>query len=166
MTQGAYKNRPTSLARPEADPARRAVFDKNKKIILATQSICGICGMPVDKSLKYPHPMSPSVDHIIPCARGGSDDLDNLQLAHRKCMDSDQTTGIDEDFIPDFIFGSAKYKKFLSHTASLAASDAAMYSASMVESAMLDCLMLLQTTAAPPRVNTDPDVDFRESLSP
>lgn len=85
MTQGAYKNRPTSLARPESDPARRAVFDKNKKIILATQSVCRICGMPVDKSLKYPHPMSASVDHIIPCARGGSDDLDNLQLAHRKC---------------------------------------------------------------------------------
>lgn len=85
MPRGSYKNRPTSLSRPESDPARRAVFDNNKKIILATQSICGICGMPVDKSLKYPDPFSPTVDHIIPCARGGSDDLDNLQLAHRKC---------------------------------------------------------------------------------
>ena len=85
MPRGSYKIRPTSLSRPESDPARRAVFDNNKKIILATQSICGICGMPVDKSLKYPDPFSPTVDHIIPCARGGSDDLDNLQLAHRKC---------------------------------------------------------------------------------
>ena len=56
-------------------------------------------------------------------------------------------------------------KEFLNQTASLAASQAAMYSASMVESAMLDCLILLQTIAPPPRVNTDPDVDFRLSRS-
>lgn len=85
MSRGAYQNRPTAHLRPESDPARRAVFEHNKKIILATQSVCGICGQPIDKTLKYPHPLSPTVDHIIPCNRGGSDDLDNLQIAHRKC---------------------------------------------------------------------------------
>lgn len=83
--RGSYHNRPTAMQRPERDPARAQVFKKNKKIILATQSVCGICGQPVDKTLKYPDPMSPTVDHIIPCARGGSDELDNLQLAHRYC---------------------------------------------------------------------------------
>lgn len=97
LSRGAYQNRPTAHLRPEADPARRAVFANNKKIILATQSICGICGQPIDKSLKYPDPMSPTVDHIIPCNRGGSDDLDNLQLAHRKCnrLKSDKMPGND-----------------------------------------------------------------------
>lgn len=92
MPRGSYLSRPTSQLRPERDPARSQVFKKNKKIILATQSICGICGQVVDKSIKYPDPMSPTVDHIIPCAKGGSDDLDNLQLAHRKCnrLKSDQ----------------------------------------------------------------------------
>ena len=61
---------------------------------------------------------------------------------------------------------SMSLKKFLNQTASLAASEAAIYSASMVESAMLDCLTLLQTTAAPLRVNSELDVDFPESLSP
>lgn len=65
--------------------SERSQFESNKKKILASQEICGICGRPVDKSIKYPHPLSPTVDHIIPIARGGSSDLENLQLAHRCC---------------------------------------------------------------------------------
>ena len=64
----------------------RAQFDKNRKKIYATQTICGICGKPVDFSLKFPDPMSPTVDHIIPVAKGGHpSDIDNLQLAHFYC---------------------------------------------------------------------------------
>ena len=61
-------------------------FEKNKKRIFATQSVCAICGKPVDFNLKYPHPLSPTIDHIIPLAKGGHpSDIDNLQLAHRCC---------------------------------------------------------------------------------
>ena len=61
-------------------------FEKNRKRIYATQTVCGICGKPVDFSLKYPHPLSPTIDHIIPLAKGGHpSDIDNLQLAHRCC---------------------------------------------------------------------------------
>ena len=64
----------------------RRVYEKNKAIILRTQNVCGICGQPVDKSRKYPDPLSACVDHIIPIARGGHpSDIDNLQLAHWKC---------------------------------------------------------------------------------
>ena len=73
-------------SRPDHDGTHRAAFERNKKIIYATQTVCGICGMPVDFSVKYPHPLSPCVDHIIPVARGGHPSaMENLQLAHWKC---------------------------------------------------------------------------------
>jgi len=64
----------------------RTAFEKNRRRIFASQTVCGICGKPVDFSLKYPHPLSPCVDHIIPVARGGHpSDMSNLQLAHWTC---------------------------------------------------------------------------------
>ena len=64
----------------------QAQFRTNKKIIYQTQTVCGICGKPVDFSFKYPHPLSPCIDHIIPVAKGGHpSDMANLQLAHWTC---------------------------------------------------------------------------------
>lgn len=72
--------------RPDHDGTHRLAFERNRRKIMASQSICGICGQPVDKSLKYPHPMSACIDHIIPIDRSGHpSDISNLQLAHWKC---------------------------------------------------------------------------------
>ena len=73
--------------RPDRDGTHRKVFDKNKKIIYATQDVCGICGKPVDKTIKEKyHPMAPCIDHIVPISKGGHpSDISNLQLAHRIC---------------------------------------------------------------------------------
>lgn len=47
---------------------------------------CRICGEVVDMGLKRPESLfGPSVDHVIPRAHGGSDDPENLQLAHYWC---------------------------------------------------------------------------------
>ena len=77
---------PKSRYRPDQDGTHRAAFDRAKKRIYATQTVCGICGKPVDFSYKYPHPLSPCIDHIIPIAKGGHpSDMENLQLAHWCC---------------------------------------------------------------------------------
>lgn len=72
--------------RADRDGTHRGAFEKNKKKIYATQTVCGICGKPVNFSMKYPHPLSPCIDHIIPIAKGGHpSDIGNLQLAHWTC---------------------------------------------------------------------------------
>ena len=75
-----------SYSRADRKGQHRANYERNRKRIFATQNTCGICGHPVDFSLKSPHPMSATVDHIIPIAKGGHpSDIDNLQLSHWTC---------------------------------------------------------------------------------
>lgn len=72
--------------RPDHEGPQRSAFEKNKRKLLMSQNICGICGKPVDKRLKYPDPMSACIDHIIPIDRGGDPSaIENLQLAHMYC---------------------------------------------------------------------------------
>lgn len=47
--------------------------------------LCGICGSFVDATLIWPHPQSPSLDHVIPLSRGGPHSRANTQLAHLSC---------------------------------------------------------------------------------
>lgn len=72
--------------RPDRTGTHRTVYESNKKKILKLQDTCGICGKPVDKTLKPPHPLSPCIDHIIAVSKGGHpSDMENLQLAHMTC---------------------------------------------------------------------------------
>jgi len=47
--------------------------------------ICGICGLPIDRELKHPNRLSPSLDHILPISKGGKHNKDNMQPAHLIC---------------------------------------------------------------------------------
>ena len=72
--------------RADHDGAGKTAYQNARKKIIAAQSVCGICGQPVNKRLKFPHPLSPTVDHIVPIAKGGDPfDIGNMQLTHWIC---------------------------------------------------------------------------------
>lgn len=54
---------------------------------------CQLCGSKVDKRLKWPHPKSATIDHILPLANGGQHVPENCQLAHFICNSTRSNTG-------------------------------------------------------------------------
>jgi 5-methylcytosine-specific restriction endonuclease McrA len=55
------------------------------EIFQRDQWTCGICSQSIDPSLKWPDPMSPSIDHIVPLFRGGAHSPANCQASHLRC---------------------------------------------------------------------------------
>lgn len=46
---------------------------------------CGLCGGEMDQEVRWPDPMSKSIDHVQPLSLGGEHILGNLQWAHLRC---------------------------------------------------------------------------------
>lgn len=46
---------------------------------------CQLCSKPVDRTKTVPHPRAPTIDHIVPIARGGEHSYANTQLACFMC---------------------------------------------------------------------------------
>lgn len=55
------------------------------RLLVRDGADCGICRSFIDMDLVYPDPLSRSVDHVVPRTRGGSNAIENLQLAHLRC---------------------------------------------------------------------------------
>ncbi len=47
--------------------------------------VCWLCDGQIDPSLPRSLPGAASIDHVVPRSRGGTSDLRNLRLAHRRC---------------------------------------------------------------------------------
>lgn len=47
--------------------------------------MCMLCWTPLDMEAKWPEPKSPTIDHIIPLAKGGSHTPENVQAACARC---------------------------------------------------------------------------------
>lgn len=58
-------------------------------LLIKRRGLCAICGhrFPREGELSKSAAIAfaPTFDHIVPRSRGGTDSLDNLRLAHRKC---------------------------------------------------------------------------------
>ncbi len=61
------------------------VRDRHRTAIARGRPPCGICGDPIDYTLRYPDLRSFVVDHVVPLSAGGADTLENKQAAHRDC---------------------------------------------------------------------------------
>jgi hypothetical protein len=46
---------------------------------------CYLCGAKVRKTVKWPDPSSPSLDHVVPLVDGGAHDPSNVRLTHLFC---------------------------------------------------------------------------------
>ena len=65
-------------------PRNTTQRDRDRNAIRRTKPPCGICEGEIDYSLHYLDPMAFVVDHVVPLAKGGSDELANKQAAHRR----------------------------------------------------------------------------------
>lgn len=71
-----------------ANPRRTNGHRRNqlRARVLAAHDTCAICGQPIDKTLRTPHPLSPEVDELVPVSRGGDPySYANCRLVHRRC---------------------------------------------------------------------------------
>ena len=82
----------TLMARRVPDAAWNAL----RRRVIARDTYCCICGEVVDKSLRFPDPMSATVDHVIPVVDGGQHTLDNCRLAHYSCNSRRGSKSLDD----------------------------------------------------------------------
>lgn len=57
---------------------------------------CQLCRKQVSKVFQWPHPLSASLDHIVPIHAGGKHVLANVQLAHLRCNIAKGARGSDQ----------------------------------------------------------------------
>lgn len=77
-SRGGYRSR-AKLFGVEYQPfSRTTIFERDRWT-------CGICSRLVDAALSWPHPMSASLDHVIPMSKGGPHLPSNAQCAHLIC---------------------------------------------------------------------------------
>jgi len=60
-------------------------FRRRIRILVRDGYRCHICKRLTDRTKAVPHPMAPTVDHLVPRAFGGGDDPSNLACAHFIC---------------------------------------------------------------------------------
>lgn len=58
---------------------------KDRARIKASRPACHICGKAIDFDADWLDPLSFVVDHVVPLAKGGADNLSNKAAAHREC---------------------------------------------------------------------------------
>jgi predicted nucleic acid-binding Zn ribbon protein len=82
-TKGAHRDRREAAERATST----AVIDRVNRGAVYTRDgfICQLCDYPTNPDVAVPDYEAPTIDHIVPLARGGSHTMDNVQTAHFLC---------------------------------------------------------------------------------
>lgn len=88
----------------ELYPEKAATYDARRRALVSEARVgevfapdeihardgwtCLLCREPIDQGIAWPHPKSPSIDHVIPLSRGGVHTRSNVQSAHLGCNSS------------------------------------------------------------------------------
>ena len=90
--KGSQRKYDTPEKKRARDQRRRAVVFGHTADLISRDRVgdrdgwvCGICRRDVDISLPWPDPKSPSLDHIVPLARGGRHTYSNVRISHLTC---------------------------------------------------------------------------------
>ena len=76
------------------DKKRRAALKRGAAVVESVslrqvasrdRFLCGLCGRRVKMTAGVPHPLAPTVDHVVPLSVGGDHSMANVQLAHFRC---------------------------------------------------------------------------------
>jgi hypothetical protein len=57
----------------------------DRQIYIRDKWRCHICGKRISQNTKWPDPLSPSIDHLVPLSLGGADEPSNVAAAHLSC---------------------------------------------------------------------------------
>lgn len=82
------KRKDRRLAKDRRRALMRDAFVSNvyrQKIYERDRWRCQLCDKPVRRNAVTPHPLAPTLDHIVPLAAGGTHEPSNCQLAHYIC---------------------------------------------------------------------------------
>jgi hypothetical protein len=79
------KHRRRERMRPEAPLPKGLGLVYRSRIYARDGWRCQLCRKPVNRKAKVPHPLAPTLDHIIPVSAGGRHEPSNVQLAHFEC---------------------------------------------------------------------------------
>lgn len=78
--------------RKRSDTKRCKACSRDQQHLLSFEELvnrdgpdCSLCRKPVDLTVPFPHSKSPSVDHVMPRALGGTNAPENQALAHKGC---------------------------------------------------------------------------------
>lgn len=78
-------NRANAIARRARHKAVPRDSYTPQEVLLRSGGSCGLCGLPILQDFVYPDRRALSVDHIVPLARGGTDEFQNVQASHLGC---------------------------------------------------------------------------------